>query len=267
MIGSKDQYALITGASSGIGYEMAKLFANDGKNIVVVARNKGQLEALKTDIEKEYGTNVMVLAKDLSYPRVPQEIFSELERKNVSVDALVNNAGFGIYGKFYETDLQKELEMIQVNITSTLHLTKLFLRKMRENTDGWVLNVASTAAFVPVPLHSAYAASKSFVLNFSQALASEMQGTRVSVTCLCPGPTDTPFWEKGNMEKGKTANVKMMHAADVADAGYKALKTRKVIVIPGLRYRWWTLLLRIIPESIATGLVSRLRNLRRSRKV
>jgi len=148
-----------------------------------------------------------------------------------------------------------------------LYLTKFFLTKMEEDADGWVLNVASTGAFVPVPLQSVYAASKSFVLNFTQALANEMQGTRVSVTCLCPGPTETPFWEKGNMQKGKPANVKMMHAADVAEAGYKALRTGEVIVIPGLRHRWSTSLLRIIPESTATGLVSRLRNLRRSLKV
>ena len=149
MIGSKENYALVTGASSGIGYELAKLFAQDGKNIVVVARSQDRLEKLKTETENKHGTKVIVVVKDLSKPDAPQEIFSELEKKNISVDVLVNNAGFPVYGKFAETDLKEELNMIQVNITALTHFTKLFMKKMVENKSGWILNVASTGGFSP----------------------------------------------------------------------------------------------------------------------
>jgi len=125
---------------------------------------------MRKEIENKYGTKVMVLPRDLSNPKAPPEIFDRIEKENIGVDVLVNNAGFSVYGKFYETDLQKELKMTQVTVTSMLHLTKSFLRKMEENTEGWVLNVASTGAFVPVPLQSVYEASKSFVLSFTQAL-------------------------------------------------------------------------------------------------
>jgi len=176
MIGSKNGYALVTGASSGIGYELAKLFAKDGKNVVIVARSQDKLEELKREIENKYGTSVRVLVKDLSDPNSPQEIYSELEKDKVNVDVLVNNAGFALFGKFYETDWQTEAEMIQVNITSLTHLTKLFLKKMIENRSGKIMNVSSGAGFVPGPLISVYAATKSYVLHFSEALANEEKG-------------------------------------------------------------------------------------------
>lgn len=154
MIGSKEKYALVTGASSGIGYELAKLFAQDGKDIVVVARSQDRLEKLKAEIENKHGTKVIVLPKDLSKPDAPQQIFSELEKKNINVDVLVNNAGFPVHGKFAETDFKEELNMIQVNITALTHFTKLFMKKMVDNKSGWILNVASTAGFSPFPLFS-----------------------------------------------------------------------------------------------------------------
>ena len=200
MIGSKDGYALVTGASSGIGYELAKLFAKDGKNIVVVARSRDKLEELKGDLEKEHGIKVRVLPKDLSDPKSPREIFSELEKEHLDVDVLVNNAGFAVYGKFSDSDWQKEAEMLQVNIVSLTQLTKLFLKKMLEKKSGKILNISSGVGLMPSPWLSVYGGTKHYVLGFSNAIAHELKGTGVSVTCFCPGNTKTLFL-KGQVRK------------------------------------------------------------------
>lgn len=256
MIGSKDGYALVTGASSGIGYELAKLFAKDGKNIIVIARSQDKLEALKTEIENKYGTSVRVLVKDLSDPTSPQEIFSELEKENINVDVLVNNAGFALFGKFYETDWQTEAEMIQVNITSLTHLTKLFLKKMIENRSGKIMNVSSGAGFVPGPLVSVYAATKSYVLHFSEALANEVQGTGVNVTCLCPDATRSNFWERANGEDSRAGRSRMMDAATCAKVGYAALEKGKVFALAGKsRVAPWVV--RIAPRGLLTKMARR----------
>lgn len=255
MIGSKDRYALVTGASSGIGYELAKLFAKDGKNLVIVARSQDRLEELRTEIDDEYETTVIVLPKDLSNPNSPQEIFSELQKRHINVDVLVNNAGFGVWGKFSETDLQKELEMIQVNVTSLIHLTKLFLKEMLENKSGWILNVASLCAFTPVPLEAVYCGTKANILHFSEALANELKGTSVSVTCLCIGLAKTGFHKRAKMEDTRVAKRKMMDAATVAQDGLNALKKRKVIAVPGLQYKVWPLLARVAPRNLITTIM------------
>jgi len=252
MADHKDRYALVTGASSGIGYELAKLFAKDGKNLVIVARNESRLEQVKAELENRYQIRVKVLPKDLSDSKAPSEIFSELEKDNISVDVLVNNAGLGVYGMFSETDLQKELEMIQVYIAATTHLTKLFLKKMLENKSGKILNVASGVAFLPVPLWSVYSASKAYVLYFSEALANELRGTGVSVTCLCPPQTETPFFKRANMEDAKIAKGKKMDAATAAEAGYMALNRGKVVAIPGLKSKSLGFLIRITPRNVIT---------------
>jgi short-subunit dehydrogenase len=236
MIGSKDKYALITGASSGIGYELAKLFAHDGKNVVVVARSRDRLEDLKKELENKHGMKVKVLVKDLSKSEAPQEISSELEKEHIEIDVLVNNAGFGLYSLFFQTELQEELKMVQVHVASLVHLTNLFLKRMIENKSGWILNISSGAGFAAFPLWSMYSATKSFILIFSEALANELHGTGVSVTCLCPGPTDTRIWEKGGMQNCKLAKGKKMSAATVARAGYNALIKKRVIVVPGIKY-------------------------------
>lgn len=236
MIGSKEKYALVTGASSGIGYELAKLFAQDGKNIVVVARSKDQLEALKAEAGKRHGTNVIVLPKDLSDPKTPQEIFSELEGKNVNVDVLVNNAGLAVYGKFAATDWGKEAGMIQVNIATLTNLTKLFLKKMLENKSGKILNISSAAGLLPSPCLSVYGATKSYVLSFSEALANELRGTGVTVTCFCPGNTKTLFWERANAADCKQVRRQLlfMDASTVARLAYKALAKNKTTVVAGI---------------------------------
>ena len=255
MIGSKDRYVLVTGASSGIGYELANLFAKDGKNLVIVARSQDRLEELKTKIEDEYETTVIVLPKDLSNPNSPQEIFSELQKRHINLDVLVNNAGFGVWGKFSETDLQEELEMIQVNVTSLIHLTKLFLKGMLENKSGWILNVASLCAFTPVPLESVYCGTKANILHFSEAIANELKGTGVSVTCLCIGLAKTGFHKRARMESARAAKRKMMDATTVAQAGLDDLKKGRVISIPGLQYRVWPLLVRFAPRNLITRIM------------
>jgi short-subunit dehydrogenase len=253
MIGSKEKYALVTGASSGIGYELAKLFAQDGKNIVVVARSQDRLEKLKTEIENKSGTKVIVLVKDLSKSDAPQEIFSELEKKSINIDVLVNNAGFPVHGMFAETNLKEELDMIQVNITALTHFTKLFMKKMVENKSGWILNVGSTGSFAPFPTFSVYAATKAYVLSFSEAIANELQGTGVSVTCLCPGVTDTRFYERGNAGEAKFAKtMKKMDATRVASIGYTALKKGRVTVVTGLVWSIGMFAFRLLPRKLVT---------------
>jgi short-subunit dehydrogenase len=252
MIGHKDRYALVTGASSGIGYELANLLAKDDKNLIIISRDKNRLEQVKTEIENEYGTRVKILPKDLSAPKAPLEIFSELEKEGINVDVLVNNAGFVVYGLFSETDVQKELEMIQLYVSSLTHLTKLFLKKMLENKSGRILNVASGMALLSVPMLSVYSASKAYTLHFSEALANEVQGTGVSVTCLCPPQTETSIFKRANIENTKLARGKKMDAATVAEVGYIALKKGKVIATPGLKSKLLTILVRVIPRSVLT---------------
>lgn len=255
MIGAKDKYALVTGASSGIGYELAKLFAKDGKNVVVVARSRDKLEALKMEIENNCGTSVRVLVKDLSGPNSPQEIFSELEKEHIKVDVLVNNAGFSVYGMFSQTSWEKELEMIQLNITSLTHLTKLFLKKMLENKSGKILNISSAAGFIPSPWLSVYGGTKSYVLSFSEALANEVRGTGVTVTCFCPGNTKTLFWEKANAVDCRQVRNQFlfMDASTVARLGYRALVKGKTTVIAGLTMSLAMMFAtRLLPRGLAT---------------
>lgn len=255
MIGGKAGYALVTGAASGIGYELAKLLAKDGKNIVVIDRTRDKLEELGRDLEKEHRIRVIVLVKDLSDPKAPLEIFGEIEKIGINVDVLVNDAGFCVYGMFHKTNLQEELEMIQVNYVSLIHLTKLFLRRMVESRSGYILNVASLCAFAPVPLESVYCSSKAGILHFSEALANELKGSGVTVTCLCPGLVDTLFHERAGTKDARVTKRGMMDAAAVAKVGLTDLKKGKVISIPGLQYKLWPLFARVAPRSLATAIM------------
>jgi uncharacterized protein len=231
----REKAALITGASSGIGYELTRLFARDGYNLVLVARNQKQLMQMADELKEKYSVSVKVISKDLSAASAPEEIFTELQQESIEIDALVNNAGFAVYGLFSETDLDAELQMMQVNMVTLTHLTKLFLPGMLKNRTGKILNLASTAAFQPGPLMAVYYATKAYVLSFSEALANELHGTGVSVTALCPGPTASGFQKKANMEDSKLFSGKIMDAQTVARSGYRGLMTNKTVVIPGLR--------------------------------
>jgi short-subunit dehydrogenase len=225
--------ALITGASGGIGYELAKLFARDGSNLVLVARSGDKLAQLAAELDKAYKMRATVIAADLAQANGPDEVFAATQKAGIDVDVLVNNAGFGQFGFYVETDLQEELRQIQLNIASLTHLTKLYVRSMVERRRGRILNVASTAAFQPGPLMAVYYATKAYVLSFSSALSNELQGTGVTVTCLCPGPTTTEFHKRASMDLSNIMKAPFMDARTVAEIGYRAMLKGKPTVIAG----------------------------------
>ncbi len=256
MQGNRQQTALITGASGGIGYEFVKLFAQDGYNLVLVARNEQKLNQIADEFPRKFGINVTVIAKDLSLPTAPEEIFAQLQQASIKVDVLVNNAGFATYGLFNELDLTKELQMVQVNVVCLTHLTKLFLKDMVKQGYGKILNVASTAAFQPGPLMAVYYATKAYVLLFSEAIANELEGTGVSVTAVCPGPTESGFQQRAAMEDSKlVSGQKIMDAATVAKIGYRGLLDGKTVVVPGVKNKLLTETVRFTPRKLVTKLV------------
>jgi short-subunit dehydrogenase len=248
--------ALVTGASGGIGEDLARLFAADGHDVVLVARSEGKLEALAASLEKAFGIRAHVVASDLTAPGAPELLLKTLEERGIEVDVLVNNAGYGGYGPFVETDLPNELAMIQLNVTALVHLTKLVLPRMVAKKFGRVMNVASTAAFQPGPLMAVYYATKAFVLSFSEALSNELEGTGVSVTCLCPGATATGFQTQANMEKSRLFKLAaVMDSATVAKVGYRAMWRGKAVVIPGVQNRIMATSVRFFPRKTVTRLV------------
>ena len=215
--------ALITGASGGIGYELALLFARDGYDCILVARSQDKLKGLAERLESEHRVKTLVLAKDLSRPSAVDEIFEEVTAASMHVDVLVNNAGFPVFGPFVNTDLQVELEMLQVNVIALTALTKLFLKGMVERRAGRILNLASTAAFLPGPLMAVYYASKAFVNSFTEALWYELRGSGVTATVSCPGPTATEFAEVAGTARSLLFRLGAASAATVARQGYRAM--------------------------------------------
>ncbi len=250
--------ALISGASGGIGYELSKLLAADGYDLVLVARSEQKLEQIAASLSSTYGVNAIAIGKDLSDPASPDEIFATLEAQSTSVDVLVNNAGFGVHGPFAETALAEELNMLQLNVVSLTRLTKLFLPGMIERGWGRILNVGSTASFQPGPLMAVYCASKAYVLNFSEAIAEELRGTGVSVTALCPGVTRTGFQSRAHVENIPLVKSGSMSAEQVAKIGYKALMRGKRVVVPGLMNWLIAFSVRFTPRSLVTRLGYRL---------
>jgi len=246
--------ALITGASGGIGYELAKLFAKDRYNLVLVARSAGKLTQFADELQREFGISAKAVALDLTVDSASQSLFDQLQREGIAVDILVNNAGYGVLGEFATISLEDNLGQIQLNITALTHLTRLFLGPMIERHSGKVMNVASTAGFQPGPLMSVYYATKAYVISFSEALANELHGTGITVTCLCPGATDTGFQSRAGL--GNTLlfkKLRPMDAATVARDGYRALMAGKTIVISG--FRNWLLAesVRFSPRRLVTA--------------
>jgi short-subunit dehydrogenase len=246
---------LVTGASSGIGRELAKCFAADRSRLLLVARNAPALEALATELRLAQGTEVRVLPGDLSLPETPAQLFAELQKAGLSVDVLVNNAGFGAHGDFAELPLGRQLEMVQVNVSALMQLTGLFLPGMIARHQGGVLNVASTAAFQPGPGMAVYFATKSCVLSFGEALAEELAGTGVTVTTLCPGPTRTNFGKIANFRGGDHLTKHAMSAETVARYGHDAFRRGRVVAIPGLSNWLLTLLVRLLPRLVVRRIV------------
>lgn len=250
MQGIDQRTVLITGASNGIGMEFARLFAKDGYNLVLVARSKDRLSELGYSLQDQYQLQqVTIIQSDLSEPESPQEIYDLLKQKGIQVDVLVNNAGAGIHGFFHETDLDRELEIIQLNIASVVHLTKLFLKEMVARNDGKILNVASIVSFMPGPLMAVYSASKAFILSFTEALQNELKDTGVTVTALCPGTTDTYFFKRADAERTRAANGPKSDPADVAKEGYTALMKGETRVVSGIMNKVQAGVTNLIPDS------------------
>jgi hypothetical protein len=252
------QTALVTGASGGLGLEFARRLAQDRFNLVLVARSKDKLEALADELRRAHGVAARVIAQDLALPNAPEEIYAVLHSDEVEVEVLVNNAGFASYGFFNELDKDWELAMVQVNVVALTHLTKLFLRGMVERGRGRILNMASTAAFQPGPMMAVYYATKAYVLSFSEALANELQGTGVTVTALCPGPTETGFQSRAQMEDSRLLTTGLMGAKQVVEIGYRGMLEGKTVVVPGLRNYLFSLAPRLVPRDMAARFVRRL---------
>lgn len=251
--------ALITGASGGIGYELAKLFAKEQHDLVLVARSGGKLEQFADELQRQFGITVKSVALDLTAAAAPQALFDQLQRERIAVDILVNNAGYGKLGEFANIPVDESLGQIQLNVTALTHLTRLFLGPMRERRSGKILNVASTAGFQPGPLMAVYYATKAYVISFSEALANELAGSGVSVTCLCPGATETGFAGRAGNDKSRLfQQFGPMDAKTVARKGCRGLMAGKTLVIPGLKN--WLLMesLRVSPRRLVTAISRRL---------
>jgi uncharacterized protein len=243
------KYALITGATSGIGYELAKLFAKDGYNLVLVARSQQDLDTTAAELRTN-GITVTTFSKDLFDPSNAAEIYQQVKADGIEIDVLVNDAGQGIYGEFTDTDINRELDIIQLNISSLVVLTKYFLKDMVARGDGKILNLASVASKIPGPYQSVYHGTKAFVLSFSEAIRSENKDSGVTITALMPGVTDTDFFNKADMNESKAVQGEMADPADVAKDGYDALMAGKDKVVSGFKNKVQVAMSNIIPDTV-----------------
>lgn len=253
------EYALITGASGGIGMELAKLMAADQYNLILVARNKDKLAALKDELEKKFDIKVIPLVKDLTEPDSPKSIYNEVEKLTIRPSVLVNNAGFGLFGAFISTNWEKEEEMIHLNIRALTQLTKLFLPMMLAEGKGKILNVSSVAGFMPGPLMSVYYATKAYVNSFSSALRCELKGTGVYVTNLCPGPTKTGFEGAAGLEEsGLFKRLPLASAKSVAQYGYKKMKKKRGLAVHGMLNKLTLIFVRLLPTHWLSASVKKM---------
>jgi short-subunit dehydrogenase len=250
---------LITGASSGIGLHLAREFARHQHRLVIVAPVQAELEQIAAELTRDFGVTVRPLAADLEEEGAAQEIFDRLSHDNTTIDILVNDAGHGQKGKFWEIPLERDLSIVRLNIEAVLRMTKLFLRPMIARRRGRILNVASIAGFEPGPLLAVYHASKAFVLSLSEALAEELQDTGVSLTTLCPGPTDTDFFPKADMMETRAfQKANLMPPQDVAEAGYKALMAGDRLIVPDAANKALVFSRRFLPQTAQAKLHERL---------
>lgn len=254
MTSNEIRYTLITGASTGIGYELAKLFARYNHNLILVARNKSKLETVKNELSK-YNLDIKILSADLSKSEDIENIFNFVERNNINIDILVNNAGIGSFGDFNDIEWKKEEELIDINIKSLTRLTKYFLPKIVELKNGGILNVASTAAFCSGPRMATYYASKAYVLNLTEAIYEEYKNTGINISCLCPGPVKTSFQGKAGIKKSNAAKKYLMDAEEVARICYKDFKRGKSIIIPGKKNKLLVIGNKFLPRSISRKIV------------
>ncbi len=248
--------ALITGASGGIGEALARSLAQHGYNLILVARTASKLEALGAELTAKNGVETVSISSDLSAFDASEKLIAELETRKLNVDVLVNNAGFADYGEFATGDPIKQQQMISLNILTLTMLTRHLLPKMLERKFGRIMNVASTAAFMPGPLMSVYYASKAYVLSFSEALGEELLGTGVTVTALCPGPTESDFQARADMQESKLVQGKtLMTSREVAEQGVAALERGQRVVIPGIMNQIQAQVSRFLPRAIVPGII------------
>jgi uncharacterized protein len=252
-------YSLITGASGGIGSDLARILANDKHNLVLIARNEAKLNEIKISLENEFGIDVIVYAIDLSVPDAAEKLFENILKENIQINILINNAGFGDFSAFAESDMAKQEMMINLNILALAKLTRLFLPEMIKSGNGRILNVASVAAFMPGPLMSVYYASKSFVLSFSYAISNELKGSGVTVTVLCPGPTDTGFVEAASLGESKLFKImKPVPSSEVAKYAYRYMMKGRLLAIPGFMNKIMWTAVRFSPRKTLTSVVRKI---------
>jgi short-subunit dehydrogenase len=246
--------ALITGASGGIGYELAKLFARDHHNLVLVARSADKLAQVATELQVQ-GLTVKIIALDLASPLAPKFLFDQLQSEGVAVEILINNAGFGAFGEFAQLPEEEILGQIQLNITALTELTRLFLPPMIARRGGRIMNVASTAGFQPGPLMAVYYATKAYVISFSEAIANELHGSGVTVTCFCPGATHTGFAQRAGTEKSRLfKQLGAMSAEKVALDGYRAVMEGRTLAISGTHNWLVAQSTRLAPRKLVTAI-------------
>lgn len=242
--------ALVTGASSGIGYEISRQLAKEGHNLVLVARRRERLEELASRLRNDAPCKVTVIAIDLAQPGAPETLYRQLKQDNIPVDILVNNAGVGTRGSFLKIPTERELAELQLNVVALTHLCKLFGNDMVQRGLGKILNIASVAAFLPGPYMSVYNASKAYVLSFSEALRQELKGSGISVTVVCPGPVQSEFHQIANTQSVKFLQIApMMTSAELAQHALKAMHDRRAVAVPGIFNRLTSLLPRLLPRN------------------
>lgn len=245
---------LITGATTGIGYELAKLYAKDENNLILVARNEDRLKEVKDELSL-YNINIYTIALDLSEDNSCEKVLEYVNKNNLSVDILINNAGVGSFGYLSEIEMEKELKLIDINIRALTELTKIFLPAMIEHGEGSIMNVASTAAFCAGPKMATYYASKSYVLNFTEALYEEVKGKNIKISCLCPGLVRTSFQEKSGIKKKESAKKALMTPKEVAKIAYKDFKKGKLIIIPGFKNKIIIIVNKFMPRSLSRKII------------
>lgn len=243
--------ALVTGASEGIGREFSKILAAKGHDLVIIARNETRLEELRKELTDKHGVSVKVIIKDLSKTNAVDEIWDEIQRDSIKITMLINNAGYAMCGSFSEMDIDAQMGMVQVCVNSLTRLMNYCLKEMIKDNKGKILNVSSVAGYSPCTGLSLYGASKAYVLMMSEAVAEEISGSNVTVTALCPGPTDSLFFKRSNSDKKTMGKISRMKPSEVAQIGYNAMTADKRTVIPGLMNKIAANQLRMIPLSLA----------------
>lgn len=250
-----NKYTLITGGSEGIGFELAKLFAKDKNNIILVARNEEKLLKAKNELVDKFNIDVKIIVCDLSKNHAVDKVIKAVDENNLSVDNLINNAGIGSFGAFHEAVDNFENTLINVNIISVTELTKYFLKKMIKEGNGGIMNIASTAAFVGGPKMAMYYSSKAYVLSLTEAIHDEVKDKGIRVSCLCPGPVKTSFQEKAGIKKSDKAKKYLMNASQVAKEGYYGFLKGKAIIVPGVKNKILILGNKLIPRSLSRKII------------